>query len=100
MLTKGISISLVGFFVVFCVLLLLYVLINLLKILNKNEVISKGELIPVDINEKGEEVAAITAALIHQIKHNNFQVNRIYVNEPLESPKWNFKGLASYFHRN
>ncbi|QNO13904.1 hypothetical protein HYG86_03535 [Alkalicella caledoniensis] len=81
-------------------MLLLYVLTNLLKLLNKNEDISNGELVPIDIDEKGEEVAAITAALIHQLKHNNFQVNRIYVNESLESPKWNFKGWASYFHRN
>ena len=110
MLSKGISISLTGFLVVFGVLLILYCFALLLSMLqNKEEGLKPETTFPPEIygqttegkciDQQCEEVAAITAALVEKLNHNNFRINKIIKTVSQEKPQWNYASWDDYFHR-
>lgn len=72
---QGIIISLTGFFVVFVILLILYIIVNLLRLVSSLK--GDGE----SLVDEYQEIGAVMAVVSQLLKDGDYQVNRIYLKD-------------------
>lgn len=83
---QGIIISLTGFFVVFVILLILYIIVNLLRLISTNSNEISNELMNNTLKGGGEssvdeyqEIGAVMAVVSQLLKDREYQINKIYL---------------------
>lgn len=74
----GLLISLTGFLVVFIILFLLYLAVNLLRVLSSKREIT---IDASDSTDDSDDLAAIMGAISLVLEGKNYNVNKIYLNK-------------------